>query len=97
MIIVGNATKVDVDACFVQTLALNQQRAVFGSVPYAVADQSVAAVCVAALDVGGIASGRISGGGIVAEGADLTVRFLEQALEYFQKSLYSYYGQYLLA
>ncbi|MBI3825585.1 MAG: hypothetical protein HY294_06300 [Candidatus Rokubacteria bacterium] len=96
MNVVGDATKTDIDSCFVQAWALNQQSAVFAAIPYAAADQSVATACVAALDAGGVVDARISSG-IVVEGADLTVRFLEQAMEYFQKALYSYYGQYLLA
>jgi hypothetical protein len=96
MNVVGDATKADIDSCFSQACALNQQSAVFATIPYATADQSVATACVAALDAGGVTDARVNSG-MVIEGVDLTVRFLEQAVEYFQKALYSYYGQYLLA
>jgi len=94
--ILGPATKADIDSCFIQAWPLREQVSVFGGIPYATAGQSVASACVVALDAGGITDTAVSAG-IVVDGTDVSARLLEQALDYFQKALYSYYGQYLLA
>ena len=96
MNILDPAKEKDVSTVLDHAWSLQNQAETFGGISFSDTRNSVASVCGAYLDSHGYKGYNLKPG-LKVQGEDVTVLFLNQALEYFQKSLYNYFVQYLLA
>ncbi len=96
MNILGSASESDVSSFLAHAWQLRHQEAAFSARPFTGTTDSVASCCATHLGSSGHTVADLQPG-LKIQGEDITVLFLNQALEYFQKSLYNFVVQYLLA
>lgn len=96
MNILGPASDNDISSFLAHAWQLQHQERAFGGGPFVDTTNSVANFCGPHLDSLGYTNADLMSG-LRIQGEDITVLFLNQALEYFQKSLYNFVVQYLLA
>jgi hypothetical protein len=96
MNILGPASDNDISSFMAHAWQLGHQETAFSARPFTDTTDSVASFCGAHLGSVGHTVANLQPG-LKVQGEDITVLFLNQALEYFQKSLYNFVVQYLLA
>jgi hypothetical protein len=96
MNILGSASSQDLSSFLTHAWQLQHQESAFGPISFSDTTNSVASICGTYLESQGYKGGNLQPG-LKIHGQDITVLLLNQALEYFQKSLYNYFVQYLLA
>lgn len=96
MINQGPAAPTEVDTMLAHAWRLPDQEKAFSGCVYAPSLDSVSSVCSPWLDSQGYAVAQLKGG-IKVQGSEITALLLNQALDYFQKGLYNFFAQYILA
>jgi hypothetical protein len=96
MNIIGSSAPNDLGSFSSHAWQLSHQVEAFGKEVFAYSTNSVGDMCGRQLAAGGYTEAQLETG-LRIRGEDLTALFLNQALEYFQKSFYNFVVQYLLA